>query len=294
MKKIFTLSFCLILLSGAGCGRSADLDIAHQSHPASNAIFNLTPTGSVSVLKPGTPARFSFSITNNSGQVIKDFSLTHEKLLHLIVVSRDLASFQHLHPDYDKTTGAFTIPDLMFGSAGRWLLFADFSPAGSGLDAHGNPITKLAKLDITVGEESEYKEAPLGGEERTKKFGTYEVSLRTEPAAIVVGSETELEFTLKQNGRPLTNLEPYLGARGHSVILRADTLEYIHTHPHEGPGAPGDGKVIFTTRFDRAGRYKLFTQFKHQGKIITTDFVVSVSPATAGAKPATDHASMHH
>ena len=42
----------------------------------------------------------------------------------------------------------------------------------------------------------------------------------------------------QRDGKPVTDLEPYLGAYGHLVALRAGDLAYLHVHPD---GAPGDG-----------------------------------------------------
>ena len=74
----------------------------------------------------------------------------------------------------------------------------------------------------------------------------------------------------------MTDLEPYLGALGHSVILREGTLDFIHAHPVEEVTAKQNGTVSFIVDFPEVGKYKVFTQFQRGGKVITTNFVVSV------------------
>jgi hypothetical protein len=104
---------------------------------------------------------------------------------------------------------------------------------------------------------------------------------------------------VNKNGQPVTNLENYLGALGHSVILKANTLDFIHTHALDGsvgqmPVMPGmdhsmeamsndmsmgeenGPQIKFATTFPSSGIYKVFTQFQHQGKVITSDYVVLV------------------
>src|SRR4029450_200133 len=58
------------------------------------------------------------------------------------------------------------------------------------------------------------------------------------PDAAPVGPPAELRFQVSVGGRPVTDLEPYMGARGHLVILRASDLAYLHGHPegHAGGG----------------------------------------------------------
>jgi hypothetical protein len=43
-------------------------------------------------------ALFSFTILGLDGRAVREYTPTHDKDLHLIVVRRDLTGFQHLHP----------------------------------------------------------------------------------------------------------------------------------------------------------------------------------------------------
>ena len=60
-------------------------------------------------------------------------------------------------------------------------------------------------------------------------------------------------------------LQPYLGARGHLVVLREDDLAFLHVHP------TGDG-VEFETELAKDSRYRLYLQFKHAGRVHTAEF----------------------
>jgi hypothetical protein len=87
------------------------------------------------------------------------------------------------------------------------------------------------------------------------------------------GSETELAFTVTRDGRPVRP-EPYLGAGGHLVALREGDLAYLHTHP---AGGEGDAAVSFATEFPSEGRYRLFFQFQHEGRVQTAAFTREVA-----------------
>lgn len=90
------------------------------------------------------------------------------------------------------------------------------------------------------------------------------------------GRSGELKLTVSRNGRPVTDLQPYLGAYGHLVALRSGDLAYLHVHPNEG----GPGPVVsFTATAPSAGTYRLFLDFKHEGKVRTAAFTVRVAEA---------------
>ena len=72
-----------------------------------------------------------------------------------------------------------------------------------------------------------------------------------------------------RDGEPVTDLEPYLGAYGHLVALRAGDLAYLHVHP-EG----GRGPVAFRAEVPSEGAYHLFLDFKHDGVVRTAAFAV--------------------
>ena len=75
-------------------------------------------------------------------------------------------------------------------------------------------------------------------------------------------------------------LETYLGALGHSVILKERSLDYIHTHAeggdHNEHGSGSPSEISFFTEFPLEGKYKIYTQFQHEGKVMTTVYVVEV------------------
>jgi hypothetical protein len=77
---------------------------------------------------------------------------------------------------------------------------------------------------------------------------------------------TKLTFTVTRAGRPVTDLQPYLEARGHLVALRAGDLAYLHVHPMESRER---GRIAFAAHYPSAGRYRLFLQFKAAGRVHT-------------------------
>jgi len=89
------------------------------------------------------------------------------------------------------------------------------------------------------------------------------------------GQETPILFNLfDENGRPLNDLEPYLGAMGHLVILSADGEQFVHAHPDAASAK--SNQVAFGAHFPSVGFYKGWGQFQRSGTIRTIPFVIDV------------------
>jgi hypothetical protein len=88
------------------------------------------------------------------------------------------------------------------------------------------------------------------------------------------GHESTLTLTVTRDGRPVTDLEPYLGAYGHLVMLRAGDIAYVHVHAVEGSSGP---ELAFEADAPEPGRYRLFLDFQHDGVVRTAEFTVTVS-----------------
>jgi hypothetical protein len=241
--------------------------------------YRLTPlSGSLST---GTPQPFRFQITGPDSRPVTDYTTSHDKDLHLIVVRRDLSGFQHVHPEL-ATDGIWTIP-LAVPSAGQYRVFADFQPAGH------DGLT----LGADVPAAGDYQPAPLPAAARTTTVDGYTVTLTGD---LTPGASSKLTLAVSKDGKPVTDLEPYLGAYGHLVALRDGDLAYLHVHPD---GGPGDGRtaagpdVVFHAEVPSDGAYRLYLDFQHDGKVRTAEFTAvagtvttpSPAPPTASAAP---------
>lgn len=239
-----------------------------------------------------TPSIYSFKIIDDQGHVVKDFDTVHEKLMHFIVVRKDLAHFQHVHPEFNATTGEFTLSNLNFPSDGPYRLFADFTPRASQTGPDSMKLAVTASHDLQVGNMAKYQSQTIGETTPSKTFEGYQFTLTSNPLKLATRSENKLTFNITQDGKPIKDLEKYLGALGHSVILSEGDLQFIHAHPIEDPAKPQSGKVNFVVDFPEAGTYKVFTQFQRNGKVITTDFVVTVVEGSGTSMPQSE-STMH-
>jgi hypothetical protein len=210
-----------------------------------------------------------FTVVGPDGEPVTAYDEQHERDLHLIAVRRDLTGFQHVHPVLDEATGHWaTRLDL---TPGVWRVLADFTPTG------GPALVLGSDLQVP----GRYVPAGLGQDRRTSVVGGYEVSLGGD---LMAGEESELTLRVSHDGRPVTDLQPYLGAYGHLVALRSGDLAYLHVHPDGAPGdVPAGPDVVFHAEVPSAGSYRLFLDFRHGGVVRTAAFTVHVPDAGTDA-----------
>ncbi|MBD0362706.1 MAG: hypothetical protein ICV55_08060 [Coleofasciculus sp. C3-bin4] len=239
----------------------------HSGHSESAPTTALAKLTVPSQITPKTSVPLVIEVRDKDGKAIANFDKFQEKLMHLIVVSDDLQYFNHIHPTY-KGNGRFEV-QTNFPYPGSYTLFSDYKPAGkseqvSVLKAQvPGKSPAPSKIDLTT----------------TKTLGNTKANLKLSQTPIKTGKEVNLIFHLQDaaSNQPLNDLQPYLGERGHLVILKQSSplseADYIHAHALKD--TPAD-EVHFITNFPTPGKYKLWGQFNRNGKIVTADYWVNV------------------
>ncbi|GAA2863662.1 hypothetical protein Acy02nite_72560 [Actinoplanes cyaneus] len=225
-------------------------------------------------LGTGAPQPFRFRILEPDGAPVTGYTTSHDKDLHLIVVRRDLAGFQHVHPTL-AADGTWSIP-LAVAAPGQYRVFADFQPAG-----HTGGLV----LGVDVPAPGDYRPRPLPTVQRETTVDGYTVTLTGD---LTPGGSSKLTLAVSKDGTPVTDLQPYLGAYGHLVALREGDLAYLHVHPD---GEPGDGRtqagpdVVFHAEVPSAGNYRLYLDFRHAGTVRTAEFTAVAGTPAPAAEP---------
>jgi len=238
---------------GAGDDSAAGLSL-------SAAGWSLAPVSAT--FTAGQPQDFRFRILDRWGRPATDFAVVHEKPLHLIVVRRDLAGFQHLHPEM-AADGTWSVP-LTLPAAGSWRAYADFSVVGT----DGAQTALTLGVDLAVA--GEYAPQALPAAAREVAVDGFTVGYAGVPQA---GITAPLQFQISRGGEPVT-VEPYLGAYGHLVGIREGDLGYLHVHPDENQAK---GEIKFWLSVPSAGRYRFFLDFQVDGLVRTAEFTVDVT-----------------
>jgi hypothetical protein len=241
---------------------TAGMDMPHD-HMIMGAPGKLMVRTEPAEIKPGEPTKLSMMVHDSSGAMVTNFDTVHEKKVHLIIVSDDFFFFAHVHPDINATAGLAT--NFTFPAPGTYWLYADHKPAGK------SQAVALATLSVPgiVPPKTPLKPNVPGD----VSAGMVKSKISVENAK--VGSMARITFSLFDNSdEPITNLQPYLGAMGHLVIISEDGNDFVHAHPVEG--ATTSGPIAFEAHFPRPGIYGGWGQFQRAGVVLTVPFVIEV------------------
>ncbi|WP_152365286.1 heavy-metal-associated domain-containing protein [Microlunatus speluncae] len=257
----------------------------HGGHEAADPVRGLAlEQDGFRLSGPAAPTRIdrdgtlSFKIIGPNGKPVTDFQVSHEKRLHLIVVRTDGTRFRHVHPIMAKD-GTWSLP-WRWTEPGSYRMFADFVPT-----ATGDPTTLGYGFDVP----GEVRPAKASKISTTSTVDGYRLTLAGELKA---SGESALTVTVTRNGKPVTTLQPYLGAYGHLVILRQGDLGYLHVHPEGAepkPGATSGPEVAFIAQAPTPSRYLLYFDFQVDGVVRTAEFVLGSDPNDQAGHEASDH-----
>jgi len=237
---------------------------------------------------------FTPSIKGNETEMVP-LDIQHDKKLHLIVVSKDLSYFDHIHPEF-QANGSYDINVLAkdakyskgkfhnetrFEQGGEYVLFADYVPSGA---SH-----QLERIELNV----------TGTPYKAQKFMTsrivgmvdgYEVSLVPEGGKFFSEGTSHIAGIIKKDGKEVSadSFENYLAAKAHVVVISEDTQNYLHVHPEVV-----DGRLDLHTAFGKAGIFRGWMQFQTNGQVHTADFVIKVEEGTAAKSTHGDESAEH-
>ncbi len=241
-------------------GHSAHGNTHKMQHAAMKVEVDPTPTPAKAL------ATLRLTIPDATGKPVKDFAIIHDAKVHLIIIRAGLDSFAHLHPELDSSGGLSA--RYTFPSGGSYHLFADYQPLGQATS------TAIAAVTIT----GEAPPAPVlaSNVPGTVKADGMLAKVSVENARI--GTEASIRFELTDEaGQPVTDLEQYMAAMGHLVIVSADAKQYVHAHPSDATAATGRNVVTFQAIFPAPGLYKGWGQFKRAGQVRVVPFVVRIN-----------------
>jgi hypothetical protein len=247
-------------------------------------ILRATPTA----IHAGEKLQLRFLIFNpQSHELVREFNIVHDKPFHLFIVSQDLAHFQHIHP-IQQLDGSF-IAETVLPRAAAYKVFCDFFPVG------GTPqLVRKSLITVGFNKNTPFKQGNLVPDQTlTKSVDGIRFDLTINPAELAEAKLAHLIYYLvdEKLDRPVNDLQPYLGAWGHTFILSEDTTQYLHVHPEDpisqdiDPNKPASQPYVsFETFFPKPGRYRIWSEFQHQDRVTTVSFTVYVSPLNKVAR----------
>ncbi len=244
---------------------------------STNPLFHIDLHTYPEKVEANQPVRLSLAIQNSDGKSVTSLDIVHEKPIHLLVVSRDLAEFYHIHPQLTKA-GAWDVTHT-FPWGGSYRLYADYTPHDSG------GVVEWMDLEVEGPRRPSIKLTP--DTQLTKAVGSLRVTFSCD-TPLVAGNDLQLKFRVldAKTGAPVRDLQRYLGAWGHIAIVSDDLQEFIHAHPFdpeespEHPSLHNPPVIEVPTGFRRPGLYKLWIQFQRNSVVIPVPFVLRVAGKT--------------
>jgi hypothetical protein len=242
----------------------------------------------------------------NMGEVVPD----HNHLMHLFLIELPgMNRMWHLHPTLLKG-GAFA-DDLPTMPAGHYQVFADV------VDSRGFPWTLVGTVDLPEingkplsGDDSSWSGEALAsapGKDNTvsQLADGGRMIWERGPGPLKANTAMDFKFSVQdKDGKPVQDLEPYMGMAGHAEFVDSDLSVFAHVHPagsvpmaslemaqaglmgdassmQSGMAmAPASGsmpaEVSFPYGFPKAGDYRIFVQVKRAGKVETGVFDAQV------------------
>lgn len=279
--------------------------------PISQVPYSANVAPSPAPVQPGVTTELTIRLLDPAGNVLglDALEIVHEEPLHLLIVNSDLSWYAHEHPA-PRPDGTFVLP-ITFPEPGEYTLFHDYTPKGK--------RQQVAPFKLKVAGAAPAPRPLVEDYDTVAQIEGYEFRVRCNGVKFFAAEDSIIRIGIDRDGKPVTDLENYLGELGHLVIISRDLKSFVHSHPldmsddhadgaadhghahghahdhahdHEaimrnaraavalGNGKPSD--VVFHAVFPRPGLYKAFAQFQHNGRILTYPFVIDAQPPRDG------------
>jgi hypothetical protein len=311
-----------ILTLGGFWWKSAAASLSNRMiYKPPQLIVSLLPEGKMS-LRIAESAWHTRRPDTVSTRLIPD----HGHLMHLFLIRMpQMGRFYHLHPSQDQ--GGVFLDDLPAIAAGHYQIFADI------VRESGFPDTLIAEVNVDAdipdtpahtltGDDSAVSPPALtltassadsGGNLISPLADGSRMIWERDPGSLPSNKLTWFHFRVEDaNGKPVENLEPYMGMAGHAEFVRSDFSVFAHVHPDgsapmaavslaqeslnkssganssdanpmPGMAMPGmatqskSSEVSFPYGFPKPGVYRIFVQVKRSGQILTGIFDARVN-----------------
>ncbi len=244
------------------------------------------------------------------GRSNNDFLPDHGHLMHLYAIRQpEMDAAFHLHPVL-AGPGDFRIL-LPVMPPGDYTLYGDV------VHATGFPETLVSRITVSANmaggalgpDDASGYPPPLSAGElgASYKLPDGYVMVWDRPSKLTANAAYSFRFRLiDADGKPATDMQPYLGMAGHAAFVKTNGSVFAHTHPegsaamasvmlangaseHAGTNMDGmnmDGMAMgggessaaisntveFPYGFPSAGRYRIFVQMKHGATVETGVF----------------------
>ncbi|HYL10960.1 MAG TPA: hypothetical protein VEU31_09500 [Candidatus Acidoferrales bacterium] len=229
----------------------------------------------------------------------------HNHLMHLFLIRLPgMDRMWHLHPD--RIEGGAFAEDLPTMPAGKYQVFADI------VDQNGFPWTLVGNVELPqisgkplAGDDSSWSGAPLASAAPDSTVSKLpdggQMVWQRAAGPLKPNVAMNFKFVVQdKDGKPVQDLEPYMGMAGHAEFVRSDLSVFAHVHPSGSvsmaavelaqtglsnsatgtaagmampmPSGSLPPEVSFPYGFPQQGDYRIFVQIKRAGQVETGVF----------------------
>jgi hypothetical protein len=205
---------------------------------------------------------------------IHDYAVDMQRTIHLITVRDDFSTFEHSHPAFNTTTGAF-VETLKTVAGHRYYVYAETKPQGMSDQVFRFDVGSSAIPAVGVMRPHYPPSAP------TVAAGPYTVTLSA--TSLPSSTAETLHITVDKAGHPANDLGLYLGAPAHCVFIATQSLQFLHVHAyvHQSSGmamAVAGPSMSLDVPALGPGTYKLWIEFRGANYgLYTAPFTIAVT-----------------
>lgn len=211
------------------------------------------------------------SIQDDSPIKSSDLKEVHTEKVHLLIIDDGLEDYSHIHPKIDSEPGIYTF-EWEPKKKTNYRMWADLHPLST-------DTQEYAIADLIAGQEPFPIDKTTSSESIVSK---YKFNLSFDEKEIKAGKAVMGRISITDDqGQPVKDLEPIMGAFAHIVGFGDDFKSIVHIHPMgtepSNPSDRGGPELQFHLQPEKPGFIKLFIQVKINGKEIFAPFGINVS-----------------
>lgn len=275
MKKFILSALMLAVCSMYPCyamepGEHAAMRMEHSSAaPVIDLqVYKITDKNGMKIVQ--------VKLTNTSDGkpvTLEDLKEVHTKKIHLLIIDDSLQDYSHEHPKSTDVPGLYEFAWQPKNPKGNYYVWADLLPLSTDTEEYDRAVLLVGSAKQPAINSETVMRSSIAGY-------NFNLSFATDP--LVVGQMVMGKIYITDSeGKPVTKLEPVLGAFAHIVGFSADLTSVAHIHPiGKEPTKPSDRggpEVQFHIKPEQAGFMKLFAQFRISGKDLYVPFAVTVA-----------------
>lgn len=215
---------------------------------------------------------------HNNAPVVA-FGINSGRSMQMMIIRDDFATFQHVNPSVDATTGTFHETLTNLDPAHRYYMYADTVPEKGTeqvfrfnvQDQHIPAVPHASTLAAS-----------------SKSFAIGDYSIQVGDTTIAANKPSSLLIGVHERGKMAWDLEPYMGGPGYATMINASTLAFIHLSLykrgtsneqaiHEAVSGTPQTSPYINAQLPAlpSGTYKLWVQIKGRGdKVMTAPFTI--------------------